>query len=261
MREAGSGVTISVTPPGASSAAICASAADGVVEVLEHVREHDRLQAAVGRRVERRGRRDVEPERPRACAREASESSRPSTSSRGRAPRRAAARGRSRPRACARAARDARSRRAGAGRCAAAGLLGQVGVVAHVAVEVVQLGAGGQVGLLDRPAALARVEVAVAADACGSWARRRPRPAPARRPRIAEAQGARSRCRRSFPREAHGRAAATAVTAWISSTVPANAVEVAGAEQEQRLGDGHHRQDEREGAHGAGRAGTGRRGS
>jgi hypothetical protein len=45
---------------------------------------------------------------------------------------------------------------------AAPGLLAQVGVVAHVAVELVQLVAGGQQRLLHRAAFHARQQVAVA---------------------------------------------------------------------------------------------------
>ena len=48
MREAGSGVTISVTPPGASSGRDLPQRADRVVEVLEHVGEHDGAVHALG---------------------------------------------------------------------------------------------------------------------------------------------------------------------------------------------------------------------
>ena len=118
VADDGSGVTTHSTPPGRRSAAQRAIAVDRVVEVLEHVGEHDDVEArrvAVRRRSPRaraRARRG-RARRARATA-DACDSSRPTGRSRAGAPRRAAARGRSRRRAAGRPGRSGRSGRAAA---------------------------------------------------------------------------------------------------------------------------------------------------
>ena len=219
-----------------------AQRADRVVEVLEHVGEHDGAVHALG--LLQRLVAHVEPERAGVLARlggELETLDAPAAGARLVEQQPVAAADLEHP--PARGVALDRVEQAPGGD-AAPGLLGQVGVVAHVAVEVVELGAGGEVGLLDRPAALAGVEVGVAADAVAAG-REGVRDQLRRVAPIAEAQGARADAAGHF-RARLTPSRSTAVTAWISRTVPANALQVAGAGQQQRLGDRHHRQDQRE---------------
>ena len=186
MREAGSGVTTQRDAAGGEQPRDLRQRGDGVVEVLEHVGEHDRLAGRRRSRVElvERAAPDVEAEDVAGVG----------------ARRVGDLEARDLPAAAARlveqqpvAAADVEhppARRVALDRveqaprrAAAAGLLGQVGVVAHLAVEVVQLGAAGEVGLLDRPAARARVEVAVAADGVAAGGERVGARSAARSPR------------------------------------------------------------------------------